>query len=76
MVKKKYKNKRDRFLEVAEKRTNAVLERIRILGNCANKNIYEYENEEIVKIFKIIQKQLDDTKLLFKKNKRKKKFKF
>lgn len=76
MVKKKYKNKRDRFLEVAEKRTNAILERIRILGNCANKNLYEYENEEIVKIFKIIQKQLDDTKLLFKKNKRKKKFKF
>lgn len=76
MVKKKFKNKRDRFLEVAEKRTNVVLERIRILGNCANKNLYEYENEEIARIFKIIQKQLDDTKLLFKKNKRKKKFKF
>jgi len=75
MVKKKYKDKRERFLNVAERRTNIVLEKIRILGNCANKNLYDYRKEEIDKIFRTIQKRLDETKLLFKENKRKKKFK-
>lgn len=76
MVKKKYENKRERFLSVAKRRTDKVLEKIRILGNCSNKNLYEYKKEEINKIFRAIQNQLDETRLLFKENKRKKKFKF
>ena len=76
MVKEKYKNKRERFLNVAERRTNIVLKRIRILGNCANRNLYDYRKEEINKIFRTIQKQMDETRLLFRENKRKKKFKF
>lgn len=76
MAKKKYENKRERFLSVAERRTDKILEKIRILGNCANKTLYEYKKEEINKIFRVIQNQLDETKLLFKDGKRKKKFKF
>lgn len=76
MAKKKYENKRERFLSVAERRTDKVLERIRILGNCSNKNLYEYKKEEINKIFRAIQNQLHETKLLFNENKKKKKFKF
>lgn len=65
MSKKKYQNSRERFLEVAEARTNSVLNRIRILGHCSNKQLYEYNPEEIHKIFRTIEKQLNQTKQKF-----------
>lgn len=65
MVKKRYASERQRFLEVGEARTNAVLHRIKVLGNCANRNLYDYREEEINKIFRTIQKALDETKAKF-----------
>lgn len=62
---KKIENKRERFIRVAERRTNAVLEKLRILGNCSNKSMYEYTQEDIEKIFKALNKALRDTKSLF-----------
>ena len=50
--------KREAFLRLAEKRTNAVLERIRILSNCANPYAYEYEEEDIRRIFAAIEQEL------------------
>ena len=54
--------KQERFKRVATKRTNDILEKIRILGNCSNKSSYEYTEEEINKIFTEIDKQLKLTK--------------
>jgi len=72
MPKQKFSSKRERFLKVAEARTNAVLEKIRVLGNCANRSLYEYKEEEINKIFRVIQEALNETKLKFKTKKGKK----
>lgn len=52
------RNKRLAFKRLAEKRTNAVLERIRILANCANPYAYEYTDEEIRAIFSAIDQEL------------------
>ena len=60
----------ERFKRIAEKRTNEILERTRILGNCANKSSYEYNEEEINKIFSEIDKQLKLTKAKFLAQKR------
>lgn len=76
MPKKKYESKRQRFLGVGETRTNAVLERIRILGNCANRNLYDYREEEINRMFKAIQKALDETKAKFLIGRKTRKTKF
>lgn len=57
--------KSDRFKRIAAKRTNEVLEKIRILGNCSNKSSYEYTDEEVNKIFSEIDKQLKLTKARF-----------
>lgn len=76
MYKKKYSSKRERFLEVGEARTNAVLDRIRVLGNCANHSLYDYEEEEINKIFKTLQSFLDETKTKFMIQRRKRKERF
>lgn len=76
MIKKKYSSKRERFLEVGEARTNAVLDRIRVLGNCANRSLYDYEEEEVNKIFKTLQNFLDETKSKFMIQRRKRKERF
>ena len=60
----------ERFKRLAAKRTNEILDKIRILGNCANKSSYDYSNEEINKIFSEIDKQLKITKAKFKSGKR------
>ena len=58
--------KRQRFQRLAEKRTNDVLERLRILGNCANRGQYEYTPEEVRKIFKVIESEVNVIKMKFK----------
>ena len=76
MPKRKFNNPRERFLEVAESRTNAILDKIRVLGHCSNKSLYEYNPEEISKIFKTIEDELNNTKAKFKlEQTRKKRFK-
>lgn len=59
-----------RFKRIAAKRTNEILEKIRILGNCSNKSSYEYSEEEVNKIFSEIDKQLKLTKAKFLAGKR------
>jgi hypothetical protein len=58
-------NRNERFRRIASKRTNEILEKIRILGNCSNKSSYEYTEEEVNKIFSEIDKQLKLTKARF-----------
>jgi len=60
----------DRFRRIASKRTNEILEKIRILGNCSNKSSYEYTEGELNKIFSEIEKQLKLTKAKFLAGKR------
>ncbi len=61
----KTETKRDRFVRVAERRTNAIMEKIRVLGNCSNTPMYEFTQKDIDKIFRVLNKELRDTKLLF-----------
>lgn len=58
-------SKRDRFKRLAEQRTNAILRKIKILGNCSNRSAYEYTEEEISKIFATIEKMVKETKSKF-----------
>jgi hypothetical protein len=64
--------KRDAFLRLAEKRTNAVLERIRVLSNCANPYAYEYGEEDVRKIFSAIDKELKAARTKFDQSNRRK----
>ena len=57
--------KRDAFKRLATQRTNAVLERLRILGNCANPALYEYTEEDVKKIFRTIESELRVVKAKF-----------
>ncbi len=57
-VSKSKETKRDTFLRLAERRTNAILEKIRILSNCANPYAYEYTDDDVKKIFSAIEHEL------------------
>lgn len=57
--------KRERFIKLAEYRTNEVLKRLRVLGNCANRSAYEYSEDEINKIFSEIERRVRETKSKF-----------
>lgn len=74
MARKQFATKRERFIGLAESRTNAVINNLRILSNCSNKSLYEFEQVEIDKIFIAIDDALVDAKSKFK-NKKQEKFK-
>ena len=50
--------KKDAFRRLAAQRTNSLLERLRILGNCANRQLYEYSDEDVKRIFAAIDKEV------------------
>ena len=62
--------KQERFKRIASRRTNEILDKIRLLGNCANKNSYEYTDAEVNKIFSEIDKQIKVAKLKFSGDKK------
>jgi hypothetical protein len=55
----------ERFKRLAEARTNIIIQRIKILGNCSNRSSYDYTSEDIDKIFNAISKYLKDTRAKF-----------
>lgn len=64
-------NKRERFQRLGAYRTNEVLKRLRVLGNCANRNAYEYTEDDISKIFSEIEKVVKQIKSKFQPPKNK-----
>jgi len=57
--------KRERFKRLATQRTNIVLKRLKVLGNCANRSAYTYTEEEINRIFSEIERRVRETKAKF-----------
>lgn len=64
-------SKRDRFVRIAARRTQHVMERLRILGNCSNRTVYEYTPEDVEKIFGAIQEEIAEARRRFQDRKRK-----
>jgi len=62
----------ERFKRIATLRTNAVLDRLRILGNLSNRQMYSYSEEDINKIFKAINKEIKEVRAKFNSRKEEK----
>lgn len=58
-------SKREKFVRLAEARTNKIINMIQLLGNCSNKNIYEYSQQDMERIFAAIESELRATKRKF-----------
>ena len=55
----------DTFKRLATQRTNAVIEKLRILGNCSNRALYEYSDDDVRKVFSAIETEVRRTKAKF-----------
>jgi len=51
--------KRERFVRIAEARTNKAIDMIRLIGNCANKSTYDYTEKDVNKIFDTLKRELN-----------------
>ena len=65
------KVKEERFVRIAEKRTNVILDTLRLLGNCSNTNNYKYSDQQVKKIFSAIEQELKNTNIKFDKKEEK-----
>lgn len=63
-------SKNDRFKRIATRRTNNILNQIRLLGNLSNKSTYDYSEDEVNKIFSAVESQLKIAKVKFQGHKK------
>ena len=57
--------KRDKFVRLAESRTNKILDMIQLLGNLSSPGTYEYTQADVDKIFGAIDAAAKDAKKRF-----------
>ena len=67
------KSREERFKIVASRRVQEILNKMRLLRNCADKANYSYTDEQVNKIFKVIDEEWKNVKSEFNKHKSKKK---
>jgi len=58
--------KKERFKRIAEKRVQNIIHAIRNLSGLSNKKVYEWETKQLEKIWKAIDKEIEDCKDSFK----------
>lgn len=65
--------KQDNFKRIANNRVNKIVDLISKLHNLSNSSFYEYTDEQIDKLFEVIQRELDKQKDEFKRKGKNKK---
>ena len=58
-------SKSERFVRIAEARTNKIIDMIQLLGNCSNRAAYGYTKDDIKKIFGAIESEHKNAKAKF-----------
>ena len=58
-------NKREKFVKLANSRVTATLDKMRLIGNLADKRYYEYSDKDIKKMFDALSKELNLVKSKF-----------
>ena len=62
----KSESKSGAFRRLATKRTNTVIDKLRILGHCANPWLYDYSEDDVKKMFRAIDAELRAVKSKFR----------
>lgn len=63
----KPESKREKFVRLAEARTNKVIDMLQLLGNCSNTSAYEYTQKDVDLIFTAIEVEAREAKKKFSK---------
>lgn len=70
------KTPRERFEELAPKRTETALKAVRVLSRCGNRQSYEYTEEEAAQIFDALEAEVKAARECFKPKEAPQKFGF
>ena len=68
--------KREKFIRLAESRTNKIIDTLQLLGNLSNTGAYEFTKKDVEQMFKAIEDATADTKNKFSKAEQKEKTRF
>ena len=64
---KEQETKRQKFVRLAEARTNKIIGMLQVLGNCSNSSAYDYTQQDVDKIFLAIEAEVREAKKKFSK---------
>jgi hypothetical protein len=59
------RDKRKKFIQLAEARVTRAIGQLRLVGNLSNRSAYEFSEDDVRKIFRALQKELDTAKSRF-----------
>jgi len=57
--------KREKFVALATRRVNRAIRDLRLIGNLSNRSAYTYTDEDVRKIIRALQRELDAVKARF-----------
>lgn len=60
------RDRRAKFIELANNRTNRAIKDLRLIGNLSNRAAYEYTDDDAKKILRALQREVEDLKLRFR----------
>ena len=64
--------KRNNFKRISENRVNKIITLLNQMQNLTNRSFYEYDEEDIERIFSVLEKEMESTKtILLNENRRK-----
>ena len=58
-------DRRDRFVDLAEKRVSKTLKGLRLIGNLSNRSNYSYTEQDVTKIYRALKSALEEMKARF-----------
>ncbi len=73
---KEQETKREKFVRLAEARTNKIIDMLQLLGNCSNSSAYDYTQQDVDKIFSAIESEVREAKKKFNKTEARKSSRF
>lgn len=59
------RDRRERFVALAEARTEKALKSIRLLSNLSNRNNYEYTADDVSQIVRVLESEVRNLKIAF-----------
>lgn len=64
--------RKERFKRLANARVNNTLKQIELVGNLSNKSMYDYSEEDVKKMFSVLESSIREARLKFRLGTKKK----
>jgi hypothetical protein len=59
------RDKRQKFVNIAEKRVNRLIKEIRLVGNLSNRSNYQFADDDVRKIFAAVEAEIRNARRRF-----------